>query len=82
VFNFLTALCALLCALAFGMAMWVRGEAPAKVGRAGKEGGGGREGAGERAGCGGVMEGGGRRKGGERERAVEGCGKVGRTRVV
>lgn len=32
VFNFLTALCALLCALAFGMAMWVRGQAPIKVG--------------------------------------------------
>lgn len=30
VFNFLTALCALLCALAFGMAMWVRGQAPIK----------------------------------------------------
>ncbi|KAL4420048.1 hypothetical protein ABPG77_007487 [Micractinium sp. CCAP 211/92] len=30
VFNFLTALCALLCALAFGMAMWVRGPASMK----------------------------------------------------
>ena len=32
VLNFLTSLCALLCALAFGMAMWVRGDAPVKVG--------------------------------------------------
>ena len=31
VFNFLTALCALLCALAFGMAIAVRGEATSKV---------------------------------------------------
>lgn len=30
IFNFLTAICAMLCALAFGMAMWVRGEAPLK----------------------------------------------------
>ncbi|PSC67616.1 Golgi apparatus membrane TVP15 [Micractinium conductrix] len=29
-FNFVTGLCAVLCALAFGMAMWVRGEAPTK----------------------------------------------------
>lgn len=35
VFNFLTALCALLCALAFGMAIVVRGEATSKVGGAG-----------------------------------------------
>ncbi|KAL4852839.1 hypothetical protein ACK3TF_006106 [Chlorella vulgaris] len=28
--NVLTAMCALLCALAFGMAWWVRGDAPAK----------------------------------------------------
>jgi hypothetical protein len=32
--NVLTAMCALLCALAFGMAWWVRGDAPAKVNRA------------------------------------------------
>lgn len=31
VFNFLTGLCALLCALAFGMAIVVRGEAASKV---------------------------------------------------
>lgn len=31
VFNFLTGLCAVLCALAFGMAIAVRGEAASKV---------------------------------------------------
>ncbi len=31
VFNFLTGVCALLCALAFGMAITVRGEAASKV---------------------------------------------------
>ena len=35
-FNFLTALCALLCALAFGMAIVVRGEATSKVGGEGE----------------------------------------------
>ncbi|EFN53987.1 hypothetical protein CHLNCDRAFT_135951 [Chlorella variabilis] len=30
VFNFLTSVCALLCALAFGMSMWVRGDATVK----------------------------------------------------
>lgn len=32
-FNAITGLCALLCALALGMAMWARGDASAKVGR-------------------------------------------------
>ena len=40
-FNFVTGLCAVLCALAFGMAMWVRGEAPTKVCGGGVWGGGG-----------------------------------------
>ena len=43
VFNFLTSVCALLCALAFGMSMWVRGDATVKVRRPAKRSSSGQE---------------------------------------